>query len=454
MTMLIYFKIGNFLSFAEPQILNMAAGKFRNFSERTYRNNTCKLLKFKSIYGANASGKSNLISAFAWFQRFVVNGFKRGSYTLYCKLDEYYKEQPSSFEIKIKIEDKIFVYGFNTILNSSSVVKEYLYEELKNQTKKYVFNREPLKGKFMVGTYISPVSMAERIKIYAEDIKNDDSILFLKLMNQNKDSLYTKKSKLNVFKDVYNWIRYTLDVNTTGNSITNYSFFANNDYLDMIVNKLNHFGLDIEKLNFAEISEEKLTSDFPKDILSDIKEELITQNSIQTDKSDAHNPSVMIRSNANIFVIGIDNENNFTYRTIELKHKYSFATFSLKEESDGTVRLLDIIEILLTQSKNKVYILDEVNRTFHPLLTIQFIKDFLELAKERNIQLIVTTHESQLMDLKLLRKDEIGFVNKTDNGNSEMYSLSKFDIRFDKIAVTEYFKGHFKAIPEMSDKES
>lgn len=452
--MLIYFRIGNFLSFAEPQILDMVAGKFRNFSERTYWDNTCKLLKFKSIYGANASGKSNLISAFAWFQRFVVNGFKRGSYTLYCKLDEYYKEQPSSFEIKIKIEDKIFVYGFSAILNSSSVVEEYLYEELKNQTKKYVFNREPLKGKFMVGTYISPVSMAERIKIYAEDIKNDDSILFLKLMNQNKDSLYTKKSKLNVFKDVYNWIRYTLDVNTTGNSITNYSFFANNDYLDMIVNRLNHFGLDIEKLNFAEISEEKLTSDFPKDILSDIKEELITHNSIEAGKSDAYNPSVMIRSNANIFIIGIDNENNFIYRTIELKHKYSFATFSLKEESDGTVRLLDIIEILLTQSKNKVYILDEVNRTFHPLLTIQFIKDFLELAKERNIQLIVTTHESQLMDLKLLRKDEIGFVNKTDNGHSEMYSLSKFDIRFDKIAVTEYFKGHFKAIPEMNDKES
>ncbi len=452
--MLIRFKIGNFLSFAEPQTLDMTAGKFRNFSERTYKDNTCKLLKFKSIYGANASGKSNLIYAFAWFQRFVVNGFKRGSYTLYCKLDESYKEQPSSFEIKIRIEEKIFVYGFNIILNSASVVKEYLYEELKNQTKKYVFNREPLQGTFTVGTFISPSSMAERIKIYAEDIKYDDSILFLKLMNQNKDSLYTKKGKLNVFKAVYNWIRYTLDVNTTDNSITNYSFFNNNDYLEMIVKKLNHFGLDIEKLNFAEISEEKFTSDFPKDILSDIKEELITQNSMHTDKSDAHNPSVMIRSNANIFVIGIDSENNFTYRTIELKHKYSSATFSLKEESDGTVRLLDIIEILLTQSKNKVYILDEVNRTFHPLLTIQFIKDFLELAKERNIQLIVTTHESQLMDLKLLRKDEIGFVNKTDNGFSEMYSLSKFDIRFDKIAVTEYFKGHFNAIPQMSNRES
>lgn len=452
MTMLIYFKIGNFLSFAEPQIIDMTAGKFRSFSERTYKSNTCKLLKFKSIYGANASGKSNLISAFAWFQRFVVNGFKRGSYTLYCKLNEFYKEQPSSFEIKINIEDKIFVYGFNAILNTASVVEEYLYEEFRNQTKKYVFTREPLKGRFMVGTYISPAVTAERIKIYAEDIKNDESVLFLKLMNQNKDSLYAKKSKLSVFKDVYNWIRYTLDVNTTGNSITNYSFFANNDYIDMIVSKLNHFGLDIEKLNLADISEEKLTSDFPKDILSDLKEELITQNSINNSESNTHNPSVMIRSNANIFIISINNENNFTYKTIELKHKYSSATFSLKEESDGTVRLLDIIEILLTQSKNKVYILDEVNRTFHPLLTIQFIKDFLELANERNIQLIVTTHESQLMDLKLLRKDEIGFVNKTNIGHSELYSLSKFDIRFDKIAINEYFKGHFKAIPKMGDK--
>lgn len=447
--MLIYFKIGNFLSFEETQTLDMTAGKYRNFSERVYRENNCKLLKFKSIYGANASGKSNLISAFGWFQSFVISGFNRGSYQLYCKLNERYKVLPSCFEIKIKINDKKYVYGFGAVLNTASITKEYLYEELKNQTQKYVFMREPGNGKFVIGTYINASTMSERIKIYGEDIKNDESVLFLKIMNQNKDALYTNESKLSVFKDVYNWIKYTLDVNSTDNSITNYSFFNNKDYLDMIVKKLNHFGLDIEELRFTPISEEKLTSDFPKDILSNVKDELITRNS-KSDKSEKHNPSIMIRSDSNIFIIEIDEDNSFSYQTIELKHKNSSAAFSLKEESDGTVRLLDIIEILITQRENKVYILDEVNRTFHPLLTLQFVNDFLELALKRNIQLIVTTHESQLMDLKQLRKDEIGFVNKTESGASEIYSLSDYDIRFDKIAVSEYFKGHFDAIPKFN----
>lgn len=69
---------------------------------------------------------------------------------------------------------------------------------------------------------------------------------------------------------------------------------------------------------------------------------------------------------------------------------------------------------------------------FHPLLTIKFVEEFLELAKERKIQLIVTTHESQLMDLKLLRKDEINFINKDENGFSTIRSLDEFDDRFDK----------------------
>lgn len=441
-----YFKIGNFLSFSEPQILNMEAGKYRNFSERIYKDNNCKLLKFKSIYGANASGKSSLISAFGWFQSFVVSGFNRGSYQLYCKLNESYKEQPSSFEIKIKIEDKFFVYGFEAILNSASVVNEYLYEELKNGTAKYVFKREPTKGKFSIGTYINVSSIIDRINIYGEDIKNDDSVLFLKLMNQNKDALYKKNNRLSVFKNVFNWIRYTLDVNSTESTITNYSFFTNKEYLDLIVEKLNHFGLGIERFCVTDISEEKLTSELPKDFLSDVKDELLTQ-VLNVDVSEKNNLSILLRSKANIFIISIKDDGSFSYQTIELKHKNSPATFSLHEESDGTIRLLDIIEILLSQNKDKVYILDELNRTFHPLLTLRFVEDFLELAKENNTQLIVTTHESQLMDLKQLRKDEIGFVNKTSDGCSNIYSLGEYDIRFDKIAVTEYFKGKFDAVP-------
>ena len=84
---------------------------------------------------------------------------------------------------------------------------------------------------------------------------------------------------------------------------------------------------------------------------------------------------------------------------------------------------------------------------FHPLLTRRFITEFLELAKERNIQLIVTTHESQLMDLKLLRKDEINFINKSESGQSSIESLDKYDDRFDKKIINEYFMGKYGAIP-------
>lgn len=106
-----------------------------------------------------------------------------------------------------------------------------------------------------------------------------------------------------------------------------------------------------------------------------------------------------------------------------------------------------IIEVLLTNDEGKVYVIDEINRKFHPLLTKKFVEEFLALAEERNIQLIVTTHESQLMDLNLLRRDEINFVNKDEQGYSTIYSLDNYDVRFDKKVVTEYLKGQYKAIP-------
>ena len=119
----------------------------------------------------------------------------------------------------------------------------------------------------------------------------------------------------------------------------------------------------------------------------------------------------------------------------------------MNEESDGTVRLLDLIEVLLTAEKGKVYVIDEINRRFHPLLTYKFIEKYLELANERDIQLIVTTHESKIMDFDLLRKDEINFVNKNKYGRSEVYSLERFSERFDKKISLAYLKGEYGAIP-------
>ena len=128
--------------------------------------------------------------------------------------------------------------------------------------------------------------------------------------------------------------------------------------------------------------------------------------------------------------------------------------FSLGEESDGTIRLLDLIEVLLANSSNRVYVIDEVSRCLHPLLTKKFISDFLELAIERDVQLIVTTHESDLLDLDLLRQDEIGFVAKREeNGTSKVFGLGEFGARFDKRIRRAYLDGQYGAIPKLVNEK-
>lgn len=137
-------------------------------------------------------------------------------------------------------------------------------------------------------------------------------------------------------------------------------------------------------------------------------------------------------------------------KTLEFKHKATDAIFSIDEESDGTIRLLDLIEVLLSKEDGKVYVIDEINRRFHPLLTYKFVEEYLKLAPERNIQLIVTTHESKLMDFDLLRKDEIGFVDKDEMGKSSIFSLDSFGERFDKKVCKAYLNGAYGAIPKFT----
>lgn len=445
--MLIDFSVSNFLSFYDTQTLSMKAGKFRNNSSRLSRCGNYKLLKFMAIYGANASGKSNLVNAFDWFQTIVIDGFKTGSYPVYCKVDDRFKDKPSFFQIKIELNKKIYVYGFKTIFFQSIFTEEWLFEELKNGTKKYIFSRNINDKSFMLGDYISNKQLIERLTIYGEDIKSDNSILFLKLMNQNKDSLYAHESKIKILKDIYLWIKYQLDVNSPENAITNYSVLSDSKGLKKITEKLREFSTGIVEFNIVDITPDKIASNLPKDMINEIQQKLLDQK--------AHNnsntkPAVLIRMSGvkyNMFIIELTEDGLFAYKTMLFKHKNTDANFSLQDESDGTIRLLDIIEVLLTSDDNKVYIIDEINRKFHPLLTIKFVSEFLELAEKRNVQLIVTTHESQLMNLKLLRRDEISFVNKNESGYSSIHYLDSYKDRFDKKIITDYLKGTYDAVP-------
>ena len=450
--MLAEFKVGNFLSFEEIQTFSMEAGKVRSNIDRVYTDRNFKLLKFMAIYGANASGKSNLVSAFDFAQTVIVKGVPSNCSNCYCRLNDDNKNKPTHFEFTIKIGTEKYVYGFNLLLDSASFVTEYLKQFRYGKTYKTIFSRDISKGEYEVDSYFKDSAINNRLKIYAEDIKNDSSILFLRLMNQNKDSLYADDSDIKIYKFLYDWFRYKLSVNNPTRPITNYSYLTDSEMVSQISRLLSSFGTGVSEFVIADVAEENVAAKVPKIILQEVKESLNEKNKINSKNNIGVTPVAMLRlaENNSMFIIKMDGE-KLQYKTLEFKHENTDAIFSLEEESDGTIRLLDLIEVLLSKDNEKTYIIDEINRRFHPLLTYKFVEEYLKLAPARNIQLIVTTHESKLMDFKLLRKDEVGFIDKDEQGRSTIFSLDSFSERFDKKVCKAYFEGNYGAIPRFKN---
>ncbi len=451
--MLIEFRVSNYKSFRNVQVLSLKAGKVQKFSNRLYRSKQNKLLKFLSVYGANASGKSNLISALDFAKTIVLGKFPSNSTECYCRLNVENKDKPSLFEFTIELNKKVYRYGFEVILSSSSFVSEWLYEIMYNETHKVVFERRIKDELFIVDNYFKNPAINERLIIYSEDIKKDDSVLFLTLMNQNKDSLYETNQELKIYKFIYNWFKYKLSVNSPDRPITSYSSLFDNKVIQKISCLLSMFGTGVSQIELIDIPVEELTKNIDKETMKDIFDFLTEQRKQLFDLKTRQNPIIMLRNGIDnsVLILELDENNKLHTKTLQFSHSNTDAVFSFQEESDGTVRLFDMIEVLLNADNDKVFVIDEINRRFHPLLTYKFVEKYLELADERNIQLIVSTHESKLMDFKLLRKDEISFVSKNDLGETEFYSLERFGERFDKKIVASYLQGEYGAIPIFQD---
>ena len=143
-------------------------------------------------------------------------------------------------------------------------------------------------------------------------------------------------------------------------------------------------------------------------------------------------------------------------RNLAARHRVRDAAYSIpfQDESDGTQRCLNLLPALyhLTMSC-KVFIIDEMDRSLHPLLSQKLLKLFVESCPGQCQQMIVTTHETHLLDLKLLRRDEIWFVEKDDKQQTQMYSLADMKIRNDVRIEKGYLQGRFGAIPFIGDTQ-
>ena len=116
--MLIKFAVSNFLSFDEKQVLSLEAGKARKHTSRLYTNRRLKLGKCEALFGSNASGKSNLVSALQFVQEMIEDVFPIGFSNKYYRLNEENRMKPSEFELEVICSNKRFRFGFSVVLNS------------------------------------------------------------------------------------------------------------------------------------------------------------------------------------------------------------------------------------------------------------------------------------------------------------------------------------------------
>lgn len=452
--MLIRFNVKNFLSFSErednkTEEFSMIAGKVRSKREHIYNNGKLKMLKFAAVYGANASGKSNLVKAMEFMQRTVLVGLPEGHTDKYCKISEDNKEKESYFEMEIILGEKYYAYGFEVILNQSKFVSEWLVELTADNKENLIFSRDIKNGAYKFGSLVKTKGLIDKLDVYAEDIQEDSSVLLLSIMNKNKKTLYQQYEGASVFQDVYQWIRKGLDINYPDRPISDYSYMAETENIEEICRFISAFGTGITGFKMVEVPVEKVLGHLPKrirdDLVSNIEKKVVK---MKNDEEESKFGIVM-RSNRDFFILDIDKEDNIVCRTIKFSHGKENILFNLSEESDGTVRILDLLEVLLA-GEGKTYVIDELDRCLHPSLTYKFVDTFLQLAAQKNIQLIVTTHESRLLDFDLLRRDEIWFVNKRKTGESDIYSLEEYNARFDQKIDKAYLEGRYGGVPVFS----
>lgn len=440
--MLIRFTVGNFLSFDEIQEFSMISGHTRGKMEHVLAGEQLKLLKFAAIYGANASGKSNLISAVEFARKTILADFPEGHTRRYHRSCEKNRYKPSYFEFEITWKGQYFAYGFEAVLNQSRIISEWLVEMLPDGTERQIFSRDTEAGRFAMDSYFTDPALLNKLHVYADDIKLDGSVLFLRLMNTNKEHFYTDYPSAAVLRSVFSWIKYKLAVNDPNQTVTEYSDYLTEENLSEISSLLASFGTGVTDLHFTEVSPDRVFRQLPEHVAAGVSAKLEARG-----VRDRETGGILLRGgDKNYYMLRLCG-GRLSCRTLELDHSGGTAPFRMAEESDGTVRILDLIEILLRKSDEKVYFIDEIDRCLHPQLTYKFIETFFKLAAGRNTQLIVTTHESRLMNFDLLRRDEVWFVEKNSAGASTLYSLEEYNERFDSRVDQAYLEGRYGGVP-------
>lgn len=447
--MIIRVRIRNFLSFNKEIEFSMIPGQGRLKKEHktTPIGGYC-VLKTAAIYGANAGGKSNLVKAIAFIKYLILHGTRPDSLIDYHKflLSKESQNELSKIEIEFQAGEKNFDYGIE--FNNEEIVNEWLYEFTK-RSESMIYDRK--EGKFTLdGLFKRNRSDESRqyLQFFAQSTPKNQLFLHEVFSRNIKDNV----DNIEDLTAVTDWFLNTLKIIFPGTPYKHGVMLqaVNDSELQRFYAVLLRYfdtGIDSIKLNDVDI--DKLG--IPQDLLRDIKTDLL-----KTKEKDAYGT---LSFDDELYLVSAENGLIKTKKLITIHKmmngdKNDIAMFSLSNESDGTKRLFDYIPLILDLIRGaKVFVVDEIERSLHPSLVYRIFQLFLDTCSQTDSQLIVTSHETTLMTQNLLRKDEIWFMEKSEQGESKLVSLEEYKVRFDKELRGSYLEGSFGGIPKFDDKE-
>lgn len=413
--MLIQFQVANYRSFKEPEIFSMVAAKISSKDKSIDVNNVINLsdnpdlLTSAAIYGANASGKSNLITAMRFMKTFVLNSLQDFQADEVIgvepfRLSEETIDLPSSFEIVFILDDRRYRYGFE--VDTEKVVSEWLYHvPSSRETRLFERNGENIS--------ISSAFREGKTELFALTRHN---ALFLSVVAQFNGELSRK---------ILRWFRglgISSGLNDRSYRLYTIQNLEKDRYRDEIIDFVRRLDLGI-----SDIEIEHEITDYQQSLPGfGVEPRPITRSVVKT-----------------------------AHRKFDIEGKPStIENFNLDlHESEGTRKLFAFAgPIIDTLQSGKILIVDELDARLHPLITCAIIDLFNSVRNNpHRAQLVFTTHDTNLLSNKLFRRDQIWFAEKDKKGATHLYSLVEFKVRNDASFEKDYVSGRYGAIPFIGD---
>lgn len=431
--MIISAKFENIYSFNEETRILFTPSKSDQLPlhvSRAEKRDDISVLRMGLIYGANASGKSNIIKCLDIIKSFALNGWSTRKYN-YFKLTDHPKER-SSIEVEFKVDGQFLAYG--VAFSKGGLLEEWLYKT-GSRTDTMIFERKR--------------TGSEWENVIAKPYMKTDDGLFLKYLIDGTPTKGTFLSEyiarngkgIESITQARKWFE-NLNIIFPETHRADFPLRVVSDtrFRSVMGELLDYFGTGISDLCLIEAKVEELG--IPTAVIQRIEERL---------DGKAEKTGVLVHNAVRFILAEKDETKNLKWYELRTIHKregsHSDYVFELFEESDGTSRLFDFIPMLIDLRVNDaVYIIDEVDRSLHPMLTLKLLEMYNKLLRaDSQMQLICTTHESNLLSTAPIRQEEVWFVEKDKNGESHLSSLCEYKPRAN--VQKGYLNGRYGAIP-------